>query len=318
MKIVVWGLGKHALNRILPAIEENKNLDLYGVFSRNASTVDNVIQEYNCISWETSSEMLKDDSIDIIYSASPTGLHYRQGLEVLNSGKHFWSEKPLVTSFSEAEKLVELSKAKNLSIAEGFMYFYHPHYLWLKEYLEQNKNNQIISIKIQFTMPFPDNPGWRYNPEMGGSTLLDIGTYTLSTILDLFEGEDPEIISKDIRDIEGINIDMNGFVRLLLNSGTTCKLLWGMGMPYKNDIEILMQHASIYTDKFYSKFPDYEPSFILKGNNGEEKIIQVDKCNHFVKMFDHFYTFLTNKKNSEDEKNRILRLSALTDRIKEF
>ena len=63
MNIVVWGVGKHALNKILPAIEENKKLDLYGVYSRSVSTINKCIEAYSCRSWESSSEMLNDDNI---------------------------------------------------------------------------------------------------------------------------------------------------------------------------------------------------------------------------------------------------------------
>ena len=39
-KIAVWGLGKHAIKRILPAIVNVKGLKLVGVCSREVSVVE--------------------------------------------------------------------------------------------------------------------------------------------------------------------------------------------------------------------------------------------------------------------------------------
>ena len=60
MKVAVWGLGKHAIKNILPALKKSPNLELYGVFSRNKDVVDNCEKNFHCSSWPTSEEMLKE------------------------------------------------------------------------------------------------------------------------------------------------------------------------------------------------------------------------------------------------------------------
>ena len=48
MKIAVWGLGNHAINKILPAFKENNHLELYGVHSRNNHVVNECyVENYN-------------------------------------------------------------------------------------------------------------------------------------------------------------------------------------------------------------------------------------------------------------------------------
>ena len=89
MKIAVWGLGKHAMQNILPALAQNTKIELYGIHSRNKDVVNQCVKDFHCISWENSDEMLKDPCLDIIYVTSPTGIHSSQGLKILESDKHF-------------------------------------------------------------------------------------------------------------------------------------------------------------------------------------------------------------------------------------
>ena len=318
MKIAVWGLGKHAINNILPALVKNKKLKLYGIHSRNRNVVNKCIKDFNCISWENSDEMLKDPSLDIIYVATPIGIHAEQGIRILKASKHFWCEKPFTSSDKETKELIKLSINKNLTIAEGFMFLYHPQFLWLKNFIQQYKNEEIINIDAKFTIPYTDSPGFRYNPKMGGSTLLDIGTYPLSIILCLIENKDPEILFKEVKNIPSFEIDMNGHVSLLYPSGTICNLFWGMGLPYRNEIDILTKNSSVFTDKIFSKTKEYTPKFQVRDTNGNISIIKSQKCNHFLAMFDHFTTLISSEKQATIERNRILRLAKWTQKIRDY
>lgn len=318
MKIAVWGLGNHAINKILPALKENNHLELYGVHSRNNHVVNECKKKFACQSWENSNAMLNDINLDIIYVTSPTGIHSSQGKKILESNKHFWCEKPFTSSHKETKELIELSINNNLTLAEGFMYLYHPQFLWLKNFLQQYGNKEIINIDVKFTMPYPDNPGWRYNPKMGGSTLLDIGTYNLSIIFGLIENKNPEILFKEVKNIQSIPTDMNGRISLLYPSGMICNLFYGMGLPYRNEIDVITINGSVYSDKIFSKTEDYKPSFVLRDLNGNKETIKITSCNHFTSMFNYFYSLLDNKDEAQKERDRILHLSEWTDKIKNY
>jgi len=236
----------------------------------------------------------------------------------LESKKHFWCEKPFTSSHKQTKELIKLSIDKNLSVAEGFMYLYHPQFLWLKDYLKQYSNEEIINVDVKFTMPYPDNPGWRYNPQMGGSTLLDIGTYNLSIILELIENEIPDILFKEVKSVPSIPIDMNGHISLVYPSGTICNLFWGMGLPYRNEIDIVTTNGSIYSDKIFSKTAEYTPSFIIRDLNGNKQTIENKNCNHFINMFNYFCGLVDNHDEAQKERDRILSLSEWVEKIRDY
>lgn len=55
-------------------------------------------------------EMLADSSIDVIHNCTPNNMHFQINKEVILSGKHILSEKPLTLNSSESQQLVKLTR----------------------------------------------------------------------------------------------------------------------------------------------------------------------------------------------------------------
>ena len=274
-KIVVWGLGKHALNNILPAVHITKGLEIYGVFSRNKEIVKKCCKQWECRSWDTINDMLSDSNLDIIYLATPTGLHYEHGLKVLQSNKHLWCEKPFTTELKESENLIEISDQRNLSVCEGFMYLYHPQFIKLKEYIDKKELGKIKSIYCRFGLPTLDNPGFRFSRKLGGSCLLDVGSYPLSAILALFPDKEIKVISTHLKKSDTSYIDIEGKAFIRIDADIDCVLEWAYNRAYRNDIDIWGEEGSLYTDNIFSKKSAYQPEFLLRdlyGNQTKEII----------------------------------------------
>ena len=67
--IAVWGLGNHAIKRIIPALHSMEELNLIGVCSRNQKSVTECAFEWDCIGWTNPTEMLENakfNNIDVI------------------------------------------------------------------------------------------------------------------------------------------------------------------------------------------------------------------------------------------------------------
>lgn len=314
-KIAVWGLGRHAINNILPAISSCEELYLQGLFTRDESIRNEYSRLYNCISYSSHEEMLNDDSLSIVYLSTPPGLHYKQGIEILESGKHFWSEKPFVTSSDQAYRLIELSDKHDLTLAEGLMYRYHPQFEYIRDFVNGNLG-EILFLNSFFTLPKIDSPGFRYKADLGGSSLLDIGIYPISLCMELMNFEKPQLLSAKLSFDDVSKVDTNGFVLLQFASGLTATLVWGMGYGYRNDLDILTKNGSLFTERIYSKNPEYEPQILLKDKVGNESKILSSQNNHFISMFNHFSSMLNNSKKEKEEKERILKLTDAIDEIR--
>ena len=150
-RIAVWGLGKHAINRILPAINLVEGLQLAGICSRTENIVKKFSQIFNCQGWIEPDKMLKKQDIDIIYLSTPIGLHAEQGMNVLQSGKHLWCEKPFSCELDKTEDIISLSRSKSLSVAEGFMYMYHTQFKEVQNRIQTGKFGKIKENAQNFT-----------------------------------------------------------------------------------------------------------------------------------------------------------------------
>ena len=150
MNLVVWGLGKHANNKILPAIKRSNKFNLYGVCSRNNDSVERVKRSYKTKGWISSIEMFEDKNIDAIYLSTPPALHKMQADSILDNNLHLLCEKPITTSHEDTAQLVEKAISKKLSLMEGLMYLYHPQLTRVKNFIQSGSNNHIRSIICRF------------------------------------------------------------------------------------------------------------------------------------------------------------------------
>ena len=314
MKIAVWGLGGHSIKNILPAVKEIKDLELVGVLTRNKEVSKRCAENFNCKSWNNSQEMFSED-IDVVYLATPPGLHYEQGLEILNAGKHFWCEKPLVTKFDDALRLAKLSREKELSVCEGFMYLFHPHFIRLKEIIHSDLLGKIKNIHCVFDLPTLDDPGYRNKKELGASSLFDLGVYPVSIILSLFKSSNIEIINKEIRFEEPNSYDIEGSLNLRINKEIECLLEWAYDKTYKNEIIIEGTRSSLSTEYIFSKDSDYLPYFNIIEKNKTRSIIKTEKANHFELMLNSFYLSSKDLRSSQLQKDLILDRSLFLQQI---
>ncbi len=315
INIAVWGLGKHALNNIIPVIAKNDHFKLLGVYSRNSTTVQETCDNFDCQSWASEDDFLNDDRLDVIYLSTPIGLHAEQGRRILGAGKHFWCEKPLCTNLTDLESLWQLALQNNLSIFEGFMFFYHPQYLTMIDLLDKKTLGDISTIYCRFGLPALEASSFRYNKELCGGALYDVGCYPIAIINALVSGLSPVLIEGKLEFIENYDVDMHGHVVLSYQSGIKAFLEWKIGAAYRNEIDIWGEEGSFYSDKIFSKPEDYEPSFEIRDNFGNKKSLKIDNANHFQLMFNAFAVMMNKPLERQKEYEQICKRVSLLEKI---
>jgi len=61
-------------------------------------------------------QLLANGEVDAVSIASPIGLHFEQGKQALEAGKHIHFNKTMTTTVAEADELIALAASKNLRI----------------------------------------------------------------------------------------------------------------------------------------------------------------------------------------------------------
>ena len=91
--------------------------------------------------------LLADPEIDAVVVATPADTHYRLIKQALETGRvHVFTEKPLSLAAAEAEELVRLAEAKELTLMVGHLLLFHPAVRRLREYILNGDLGDIYCI----------------------------------------------------------------------------------------------------------------------------------------------------------------------------
>lgn len=317
LNLVVWGLGRHAIKNILPAIKECPGVQLYGICTRSKE----VLAKYSALTggiyWDNSISMLEDPSVDIVYLSTPIGLHASQGKSVLLANKHLWCEKPLAENLEQALMLVKLSRERGLTLAEGFMYLYHPQFLYLNEILHSEILGKVQNIACRFGIPPLEHPGFRLDPKLGGGAFLDVGSYPMSAMVSFFPDLIPAVLFSELVVSSGFLVDSEGRATLEYENGIRATLEWGIDRAYRNEIDFWGSKGSVFSERVFSKSADYVPKFRFLDLNGVEKHEVGQPADHFLLMFSAFRKLIDCVEDAEKERGSVIQRAQLMEKIKE-
>ena len=316
INVAVWGLGNHAKNRILPTLVAIDKIKLLGVCSRNDDTVAEAAEQWGCYGWCNPEEMLKCPTLDIIYIATPIGLHFSMAEQALKAGKHVWCEKPLTCDYRETQTLVALAKKNSKVLTESFMYLHHPQFLRVKQFIDESK--QVHSVICRFGIPALENPGFRIEPKLCGGALWDVASYTVSAVLALFPNQKVDILFSEVQQKEDSPVDTEGRVLLRFSRGATAYLEWGVGVAYKNELDVWADNGSLFTDKIFSKPKDYKPKYYMRDLNGNVSVEHGEQSEQFVQMFHNFVQLIGDEQKKAAERKVILDRAKLMNDIVNF
>jgi NDP-hexose-3-ketoreductase len=316
VRVAIWGLGRHAISKLVPAVRAAQGLSLHGVCSRDAAQVSACAESAACKAWTDLDAMLKDPDVDVVYVATPIGLHAEHGRRVLGAGKHLWCEKPLTSGLEDTQELIRLASNRNRSICEGLMYLYHPQFRRLAAYVDEAPLGRLRSISCRFGIPRMEHSGFRSDPRLGGGAFLDVGCYPLSAILALLGDQELHVRDSAIEVAAGSAVDTSGHALIEARNGVIAYAEWAIHCAYRNEIDLWCEGGSVFADRIFSKAPDHVPAFVVRDLHGSVRTESAEANNHFVSMLEQFRRIIGSPQDTEQELVRIKARARLMDRIK--
>jgi len=280
----VWGLGRHARRKILPALSMCPSATLVGVTTRNNAVALREADRYHCRSWASPEAMLSDAEVDAVYVATPIGLHHAHGMEVLKAGKHCWSEKALADTFPRVQELARESYERDLGLCEGLMYLYHPQFRFIVDAVNQPSFGRILSINCHFGVPPLEQPGFRFTRELGGGALLDVAPYPVSAARRLL-GTSLGLVKSLLFQPSGFEVDTHGLAWMSSEDGANAFLEWAYNRAYRNEISVWGEKESLHSDFIFSKPPGHQARISLRDQHGKVRHEDIEPTDSFCNMF---------------------------------
>ena len=285
---VRWGiLGVAKINeRLLPAFAKAANAELRAIASRSLDKAKAAAKAGNLPTAYGSYEaLLDDDSIDAVYIPLPNSMHGEWTRRAAERGKHVLCEKPLATTASEAQQLVEFCRSKNVCLMDGFMWPHHPRTARIRQLLDEGAIGEVRRVTGTFTfrMEKLDPANIRLQPDLAGGSLLDIGCYPVSGIRWAFTAE-PVRAYATATYHNGVDIEMSGLVWLA--DGRVGAFDCGFTLPSRSWLEIVGTEGSLFVREMW--IPPRRATLELRREGGKLEEIFVEGEDQIVRMIDNF------------------------------
>ncbi len=194
--IAVMGLGRLALENILPALAQCKHARLAGLVSGDPDKLRAVAAQYGvpasaCYDYAGFDRVRDDPAVQVVYVVLPNGLHRDAVVRAARAGKHVLCEKPMAVSAAEGREMVAACAAAGRKLMIAYRCRYEVNNVELRRRVQAGEFGAIRLVDAINTQNQGDPSQWRQNARLaGGGSLPDVGLYCLNTVRALL-GEDP-------------------------------------------------------------------------------------------------------------------------------
>lgn len=170
---------------------------VYSVANRTYEKAVAFAEKYNIEKvYENIDDLFVDESVDIVYIATPHNKHIEYIIKALENNKHVLCEKAITLNSDELNKAVALANEKNLILAEAMTIYNMPLYAELERIVNSGALGEFRLAQVNFgSFKEYDMTNRFFNMDLAGGALLDIGVYALSLVRMFMETENADIQS---------------------------------------------------------------------------------------------------------------------------
>lgn len=108
------------------ALAAHPGLSLVAASTRSAKARAAFRTTFNGSVYADYADLLADDTVEMVYVATPHGLHRTHVCEALEAGKHVVVEKPMAISISDAQDMVDKARSTRRTLLVGPSHSYDP------------------------------------------------------------------------------------------------------------------------------------------------------------------------------------------------
>ena len=222
---VGWGI--LATGKIARAFAQNLTLlpdaRIAAVGARRLESAQAFAKEYGAAAAHGSyQQLVEDPDVDVVYVASPHGLHHEHVMLAFEAGKPVLCEKALTLNAVQAEHLVAEARQRRLFFMEAMWMRCNPMVRRLQQLLGTGELGTVQQVRadLGFVVDKPVTDRL-LAPELGGGALLDVGIYPL-TFAHLFLGE-PDSVAATAA-LSELGVDLNIALSLAYRTGAVASL----------------------------------------------------------------------------------------------
>ncbi len=197
VRMGVVGAGSIAVRGILPHLalsDVQDRVQLQAVCDPVPGRAEAAAERFGIVhAFSSIDDLLDKGEVDAVSIASPIGLHYEQGKQALDAGKHIHFNKTMTTTVDEADELIDTARRKGLKIVASPGEMLRPHNQRIKELIQEGALGTLAwaacgaafgnyhekeAVRQGEDVLSNIDPSWYYR-KPGGGPLYDMTVYAL-------------------------------------------------------------------------------------------------------------------------------------------
>ena len=192
----VLGLGRLALEEILPAFAQSKRAKLVALISGTPDKAKLVAEQYGVApeavyGYGDWAKIGANPAIQAVYIVTPNALHREAALGAAAAGKHVLCEKPMATSAADCQAMIDACARAGRHLMVAYRCQYEPNNRAVEAMVRDKRYGAAMLYDAVNTQNMAAPTQWRFNKALaGGGALPDIGLYCLNGARFL-SGEEP-------------------------------------------------------------------------------------------------------------------------------
>ena len=209
VKYGVISTARIGLNAHIPAIQESVNGEVVAISSRDPEKAKAEAERLGIPKHHGSyDELIADPDIDAVVNPLPNTMHHEWTIRAANAGKHVMCEKPIAMTVQEAHEMHDAADANGVQLAEAFTHRLTAQMRYVRGCVANGVIGEVTEVNGWFGSYLQDvDTNIRVNPDLGGGSLWDRGSYPLSAIRFILDAEPEDRLYAVRRDSLGRDID---------------------------------------------------------------------------------------------------------------
>lgn len=283
-RLIRWGiLGTARIAaRIAPAIQATPGAELAAVASRDARRAAEWAAQHGVPrSFGSYAALLDEADIDAVYIPLPPSLHAESTIRAAERGKHVLCEKPLAATFAAAAEMAAACRQHRRQLMDGVMWLHHPRAAAMQSVLRAGTLGPLRRVTSAFTFvaaQFPPDDH-RFQHELGGGSLLDLGWYCVGATL-WTTGRLPRRVWALGRYQSGVDRTFSG--QMQFDEDLVASFDCGFETTARKWLEVAGTEASLICDDFPRPWNEEKPRFWIHNQAGKsaEQVAPVAQQEH--------------------------------------
>ena len=160
--------------------------ELAGVYDSSREKAEDFIRRYPGTVLMDRDDIIRDSSIQLVASAIRPDKRASLGIEVMESGKHFFADKPGMLTSDEIERV----RAACISTGKKYMVYFGERVhvegaVYAEKLIKEGRIGKVVAINIMapHRLNPSTRPDWFFAPEKNGGILVDIGSHQFEQLL---------------------------------------------------------------------------------------------------------------------------------------